>query len=366
MSMKVLVFIERAEPSRYWEAAVPLLRDEGIDVAFVTLRPRGPLSDAIEGKGISAYSLGAVTAKDYPLATIRLASLVRREKFDIIHACESIPAAISGVSRVVSAEALRLFHRQHNACPQKTRLFHLLANKLSHKTMTCSAATRDFACDIDGVDRRNVSVAYSGIVPLVDVPPKVVAEMRTKLSIPADAKVVSLVARLHEGKGHLTLISAAERVAHAVPYPIHLVFAGSGDYEPIIRENAARAKDITIHFTGHQEDIAPWFAVGDIAAMPTYAEAFGIVAVEAMSSGKPLIASGVDGLLEVVEDGISGLLVPPRDVDALADAMIRVITSPELAASLAAGGQKRVTERFTMEKMVEGWIDCYNWALAGE
>jgi glycosyltransferase involved in cell wall biosynthesis len=84
-----------------------------------------------------------------------------------------------------------------------------------------------------------------------------------------------------------------------------------------------------------------------------------------MSSGRPLIASGVDGLLEVIEDGTSGLLVPPGDPEALAASITRLLEDPALYERIAVGGIQRVADRFTMECMVDGWIDCYNWALSG-
>lgn len=360
--MRVLVLIEQSAPSRYWEAALPLLTRKGIEVHFATVRARGPLSDALEQEGIPVTAFGARSAKGYPAVAFKLSGFLIREKVDIVHACESIPAAISGIVRPF-AGGIRLFHRQHNACPQNTKLFHDLANKMSDFMMACSGSTMRYACEIDGFPESRAKVAYNGIVPLRNVSQDETGQIKSSFDIPSHAKIVSIVARLRNEKGHLTLFEAAVKTAAKLPVPLHVIVVGTGYYESEIRDAASLSSGIKVHFAGHHEDIAPWFAVADLAAMPSYSEPFGLVAVEAMSSGRPLVASGVDGLLEVVEDGVSGILVPPKDADALSDAMLSLFKSPDISATIAANAQKRVEEKFTMERMVDGWIDCYNWAL---
>ncbi|CAN5583187.1 N/A [soil metagenome] len=361
--MKVLVLIEHGAPSRYWEAALPLLRSKGIDASFATVRDLGPLSSALEERDVPVTSFDAVTSRDYPAAAWRLSKFLSAEKFDIVHACESIPASISGVSSYLGRNAVRLFHRQHNACPQRTRLFHNLANKTSDFMMTCSASTKDYAAEVDGFDREKISVAYNGINELRAVMDDDLGEIRKDLGISGGSKVISIVGRLDLEKGHPTLFKAAENVAASLNEDLHIVVAGRGSQEENLRELAASLKRVTVHFTGFHDDVAPWFLVGDIIVMPSTSEPFGLVAAEAMSSGRPLIACGVDGLLEVVEDEVSGLLVPPDDDESLARAMLRVFQSTELATRLVTGGQKRVRDSFSMESMVDGWIACYSSIL---
>lgn len=341
-----------------------MLSEKGVEVHFITLRSPGPLSEALCSRNVQVGSLNANRSIVYWSAAVQLASKIRQGHYDVVHACESIPASIAAITRYLAPGPKFIFHRHHNANPQKTRVYHELANRLSDRLMTCSAFTKDHAIRVDGIPKDRIKVAYNGIIPLRDVQPAEIREIRGKLGIPPNAKVISIVARLSEEKGHLTLIKAAEITARSIPEPVHLVITGDGHFESEIRKSAEKAVNITVHFTGRQDDVAPWFAVGDVIAMPSYTEAFGLSAVEAMSSGRPLVASGVGGLLEVVEDRVSGLLVPPKDPGALSEAIFRLLNSNDLSRSLAEGGRKRVTERFTLEKMVDGWIDCYNWALA--
>jgi glycosyltransferase involved in cell wall biosynthesis len=360
--VKVLVFIESTMTSRFWEAAVPLLRERGIDVWFASLRKRGPLSDELERRGIAVHTLGAETSRDYPLAAWRLRRLVQQERFDIVHACEWIPAAVSGVALSLLKKPLRVFHRQHIAPPDKNRIFHDLANRTSHVTMACSLATKTFAHESDGFAAERIYVAYNGIVPMRAVAQAEVDAVRQQLQIPADAGVISMVARLRREKGHATLFEAADRVARASKKPLHVVVTGSGVDQAAIEQAARSYETFTTHFTGHQEDVALWFSVGDVVAMPSEIEAFGIAAVEAMSCGKALIASAVGGLVEVIEDGVSGILVPPRDPEGLGEAIARVLTNPPFARELGDHARERAHRLFSMEAMVDGWIETYRAA----
>lgn len=99
-----------------------------------------------------------------------------------------------------------------------------------------------------------------------------------------------------------------------------------------------------VHFAGHEDDVYPWFDAMDVVVHASFGEPFGLVLVEAMALGKPLVAAAAGGPLEIVEDGVSGLLVPPGDDAALAGAIERILDDPGLASSLAAGARVRAAE----------------------
>jgi len=361
--MKVLILTEPSIPNKYWEAALPLLRVKGIDAHFATVRRAAPLRAELEANGVPVMAFAAKSSVDYPMVTLNLARFVRKEAFDIVHASESIPAAISGISSFIARAPIRLFHRHHNSCAEGTKLFYNIANRTSDFMMTVSSSTKAFAHKVDGFDEDKIQVAYNGIEQLRKVESDEVRKLRNDLGISENARVISIVARLTSEKGHMTLFEAARIAADSLAEPLHIVVTGSGYYEAELRQAASQYSAFIVHFVGHREDIAPWYVLGDIVAVPSYSEPFGLVAAEAMSCKKPLIASGVDGLLEVVEDGVSGILVPPKNDKALADAILKVLKSSELANRLIENGQKRVREKFTTEKMVDGWINCYSNAV---
>ena len=160
------------------------------------------------------------------------------------------------------------------------------------------------------------------------------------------------MARLRTEKGHATLLPAVGAAAKRLSRPVHLVIVGSGPVESDFKALVPDAAPARVHFVGHQDDVAPWYALGDIVAMPSYRDAFPAAAVEAMSAGCTLVASGVGGLLEMIEDGVSGLLVQPKNVPALADAILKVSSDPALARSLGDAARNRYMQNFRMETAV--------------
>jgi glycosyltransferase involved in cell wall biosynthesis len=113
---------------------------------------------------------------------------------------------------------------------------------------------------------------------------------------------------------------------------------------------------------GFQKDLASWFALADVVVMPSLFEAFGLVAVETFAACRPLVASDVGGLREVVDQD-SGLLVPPGEPRALAHAVVEVLSSPAKARAMAAAGYERFERRFTVDAMVGGWARFYEDAV---
>jgi glycosyltransferase involved in cell wall biosynthesis len=289
---------------------------------------------------------------------------VRDERIDVIHACESIPAFVAGLSVLWGNSARRIFNRQHNIVFGKQRLLSFLGTHMSHLIMPVSRSSAESAQKFDWAKPEKIIVSYSGIDKMRPVQQKEIREARRKLRIPDNAKVVSLVAHLREEKGHLILLEACRSITQNLSVPLHLVFAGSGDFENEIREAIAKATYVTTHLVGHQSDVALWFSVGDVVTMPSYHEAFGLSAVEAMSCGRALVASDVGGLAEIIENGKSGVLVQPRNPEALSNALLRLLTSPETANELGDNARKRVEDMFTVDTMVDSWIRCYEAVLS--
>lgn len=171
----------------------------------------------------------------------------------------------------------------------------------------------------------------------------------------ADKHVVGIVGRLQPGKGQKVFLQAAAQIARRHPEVRFAVVGGAvlgweGDYPQQLQR---MAEDLGIadivHFAGHQDDVYPWFDVMDVVVHASFGESFGLVLVEAMALGKPLVATAAGGPLEIVEDGVSGLLVPPGDEKALAGAVEQILDDPTLAASLASAARRRA-DTFSSER----------------
>jgi phosphatidylinositol alpha-1,6-mannosyltransferase len=152
-------------------------------------------------------------------------------------------------------------------------------------------------------------------------------------------------------KGHDELLNAWPLVLRSLP-DARLVFAGGGDDEPRLR---ARSEQLgiaaSVHFTGFisHDELLGWYARSALFAMPSRNEGFGIVYLEAMAHALPCLASTHDAAREVVEDGVTGALVDPDNLEALAGTTSRLLSDPHLRIRLGRCGRRRVRERFSYE-----------------
>lgn len=178
--------------------------------------------------------------------------------------------------------------------------------------------------------------------------------LRREFGIPGDAPLLGVVARLEAEKGHRYLLEAMPRILRGAP-ETWLVIVGEGSLEAELRAQAAalpRAASNRIVFTGRREDVAAITGEIDVAVLPSLREAQGISILEAMARRRPVVASAVGGIPEVLTDGLDGLLVPPGDPVALAEACIRLACSPSLRRRLGEAGRATVEARFSLDAMV--------------
>lgn len=172
-----------------------------------------------------------------------------------------------------------------------------------------------------------------------------------------DRQVIGVVGRLHPSKGHPVFLRAAARLAQERPSVEAAIVGGPAPgrekYEHELHSLAAAlGLHDAVRFAGHQSDPIPWLDALDVVVLPAHVEGLPLVLVEAMALGKPVVASAVGGVPELIEDGRSGLLVRPGDADALAAAIARVLDDPALAARLGAAGRERA-EDFSEERTAE-------------
>lgn len=184
-----------------------------------------------------------------------------------------------------------------------------------------------------------------------------------------DSPIVGIVGRLQPWKGQMVFLEAARIVAERAPEVRFAVvggalFATEASYADDLR---ARAEELGIldrvNFAGHQHDVYPWFDALDVAVHASRAEPFGLVVVEAMALGKPLVASVPGGPAEIVEDGVSGLLVPHGEPELMANAITSILEDPPLARALGEVAARRAT-LFSEERMVDGFTELFQDVLA--
>lgn len=170
------------------------------------------------------------------------------------------------------------------------------------------------------------------------------------LGLPDGAIVVGFTGRLETRKGLFDLISAWPRIAEEVP-DAHLVITGRGPEEKRARVMAAGLS--RIHWMGYRSDVPGILRSLDIAVVPSHWEGFGLVAAEAMIARLPVVAANASSLPEIITDGSDGKLVPPRDPEALADAVIELARNRDLRLRMGREGRQHALDTFGMDRMVD-------------
>ncbi len=186
--------------------------------------------------------------------------------------------------------------------------------------------------------------------------------LRDEYGLEPGSQIVGVVARLEPEKGHPTLLEAWPAVLRAVP-DAYLLVVGEGSQRDSLE---AQARELRIAhrvvFTGRRDDIPAVTAALDVAVLPSYREAQGLTILEAMALSRPIVASNVGGIPEMIEDGVTGLLVPPHEPDALAGAITRLLVDHPFADMVARAGHDLVHERFCVQLMVSSIEAIYEEA----
>lgn len=184
---------------------------------------------------------------------------------------------------------------------------------------------------------------------------------RESLGLPSTATIVLVAGRVDRNKGFDVAIEALHLARRDVD-DLHLAVAGrahgtsDAEFEQLLRRRAAELQ-VPVSFLGWVEDMPTLMSNVDVFVLSSRREGFGLVTVEAMATGLPVIVTRAGGSEETVEDGVSGLLVPPDDPRALADALVRVASDDALRQRLAAAGRARAVERYTTEQFVDRFVD---------
>ena len=189
--------------------------------------------------------------------------------------------------------------------------------------------------------------------------------LRDEYGMEPGSQIVGVVARLEPEKGHQTLLDAWPLVLRDVP-DAYLLIVGEGSRRDFLEQRAQENRVAhRVVFTGRRDDVPAVTAALDVAVLPSHREAQGLSILEAMALSRPVVASDVGGIPEMIEDGVTGLLVPHDQPDALAAAIVRLLTDHSLADTIARAGHDLVHDRFCIELMVRSVEEIYETGTRG-
>lgn len=240
-----------------------------------------------------------------------------------------------------------------------------LVGRLAHRILANSEAVRDAVVRTEGVPREKVDVIHNGIELPALADPGGRRLLRSRLGIPPDGLVFGLVANLNRPvKDVGTFIAAAARVAVRLPDASFLV-VGDGPLRPELEAQAQRL-GLTgrILFVGEIGEPSEYVAALDVGVLSSRSEGLPNAILEYMAHGIPSVATRVGGVPEVLHDGRTGLLVPPQDPEAMAEAILGLVGSAETRRTMGAEARRRVETAFSLEGMVEELERYYRSHLA--
>ncbi|MFB3789567.1 MAG: glycosyltransferase family 4 protein [bacterium] len=193
------------------------------------------------------------------------------------------------------------------------------------------------------------------------------ADLRRELPLPANAIVILMVARLIREKGVLEFCRAAQVLKEKYNNKVHFVVVGDidqGNPSCLSWDDLYGFRNTWIvQFTGHLDEPQPYFAASDIYCLPSYREGLPVTVQEAMASGLPVVTTESPGCRETIDEGVSGFLVPVRNVEALVDRLDRLIQDPALRERLGRAGREKAVREFSVEKIVDQHIAIYEEIL---
>jgi glycosyltransferase involved in cell wall biosynthesis len=286
--------------------------------------------------------------------------LCRRERFDIVHTHSTKPgivgriaARLAGVPRVVHTVHGVAFHAWEK--PWKRAIYFMIewfASFFSHRITLVSAHYQKYFRAFG----QKIYTVYNGVM---------LPENRGTGQSEDGSLRLLFVGRFEEAKDPLTLLRAfALIVREEKRENIRLTLVGDGSLEADCRAFVVRNElDRKVDFVGWQADVTPFYADHQIFCLSSIHEAFGLCLAEAGSHSLPTVATRVGGIPEVIEDGVTGLLVPPRDPQAMFRAILRLVDDPSLCKKMGAAARKRVAELFSVHRMTEAYKQIYTSKL---
>ncbi|MGP0064403.1 MAG: glycosyltransferase [Isosphaeraceae bacterium] len=325
------------------------------DLEFVSLGSRGQLAVDIEALGWPVTALGAPSGLR-PSLTVKLARLFRRWRPDVVHTHDQRALFYAGPAAWLTRVPM-IVHTRHgrdaHATPRQTMMMRYLSRLVDR-----------FVCVSEEVATlsREQGIAGSGLHTILNG----IDLNRFGFNGPDPAGPVVTVARLSPEKDVANLVRATATAARGVP-ELRVEIAGCGPcLADLQRLVAGLGLGDRIAFLGEARDVLAVLARARMFVLPSRSEGIPLTVLEAMACGLPVVATRVGGLPEVVDDGVTGLLVPPADPAALAEAMVAIWDDPDRRDRMGRDGRRRAEERFDVRRMVAQYEALYGEGTADD
>jgi glycosyltransferase involved in cell wall biosynthesis len=349
-------------------SAAQVLRERGHEVRIVSMTPLGPMGLQARALGVTTDSLKMRRGVPDPRGLGRLVRLVRAWKPDVVHS--------HMVHANLMARALRLLvpipvlvstiHNVYEGGPLLMAAYRLTNGLVDHMTIISEAAASRFVCERI-VPKRLLTVIANGVDTerMRDVPADTRATLRRSVGLGEGEFVWLAVGRFEIAKDYPNMLRAFATVRGREPRAV-LVIVGEGSLQGEAETLTAElGLSEAVRFLGRRNDVPAVMSAADGYVMSSAWEGMPMVLLEAAAAGLPIVATAVGGNGEVVRDGESGFLVPPKDAEALARGMLRLMAVPEgQRRAMGERGREHVRANYGLHRVAERWERLYWDALA--
>jgi len=346
-----LITVEDLDKARYDVTLLCARKGEWVDRALAVRNLKIIFIDELLRKIHPVYDL---------VAFFRIFRLIRIEKYDIVHTHSSKPgfsgrlaAKMAGVPIVVHTIHGFPFHEFMN--PVASKFFILLErllSKFSDKLITVSKLNMKKAISLKLAGKDKFVNIYSGIRYNKFQGPFNTIKIKQSLHISSSLKIVGMIGRLSEQKAPQFFIQSIPEVLKQHK-KTHFILVGDGELRKPLEKLCRRLKiEDCVHFLGYRDDIPELLSIMDVFVLPSLWEGLGRSLTEALYMKRPVIASDVEGVPELIEHGKTGLLVKPKDKNSISSAILYLLKNPDIAIKLGNQGRRRVIDNFEAKKMV--------------
>jgi glycosyltransferase involved in cell wall biosynthesis len=327
---------------------------------------RGGFLPLVESRGIplTEFTIRRLYSPFTLWRQLQFAHYLRWNRFQVVHTYGfypnffAVPAArLAGVPVIIAS-----IRDTGEVWEPKKRLLQKAVCKLATCVLANADAVRSQLIR-DGYNERKLAVIRNGVdLPRLDRR-EASGPIRQEFGIPQDSPIITVLSRINELKGIQYFLDALPAVLTRVPNARFLI-VGDGPAR-VGLESYAQSKSFgrSVIFTGARLDVPKILQETSISVLPSLSEGLSNVLIESMAAGVPVVATNVGGNPEIVDEGTTGLLVPPRDANALAAAMLKLLSDPESAARMGSAGRDRIERRFSMGRAVHETQQLYTTLL---
>ena len=332
------------------------IQKKGFPIEFV-VQPNSPLHEKVLEADLPVTPIKIRNEFDLA-AALRLAKVMKRKACVLVHFHDARSLAAGSYAASLAKVPLRVISRRVDFALKKNPFSQRKYKKDIDSIIAVSHGVKKVLI-ASGIDSRVIDVVPDGI----DFSPpenlKKSDYLRKELSFASNDYLVGIVAHLADHKGHKYLIDATKILKDKAP-KIKIIIVGEG---PLLMELTRQAREIHVEdkvfFLGFREDVPKILASLDLFVLSSYLEGMGSSIMDAMAHKLPVVATNVGGIPEVVIDGKTGLLVPPRRPEVLAEAILKLYRDPSLSSQFGQRGNEVVHQKFSTESMANKILGIY-------